>query len=173
MRLAQQSADQASQSLAARRAYCSQPNAAAYRESWRRGLSEPEHSWQPVDRHRLRGRPRNGSAPQWGARGSLDGFGQLTALSELHLDSNRFNGKSPSTCLHRILRGWVPAYVLSCRCLPGLHWACAPTTPPAKLKAWYDDNLYRHIIMYYVAPCRINSARCRSHSCNPMLLVHS
>lgn len=108
-------------------------DAAAYRESWRgeacQNQSIPGNRWTGigcaegrVTEVRLSG----------GARGSLDGFGQLTALSELHLDSNRFNGKSPSTCLHRILRGWVPAYVLSCRCLPGLHWACAPTTPPCQ-----------------------------------------
>jgi len=46
-----------------------------------------------------------------GASGSLDGFGQLTALSELHLDNNYFTGKqlnaaSTHTC------GWVAA-----RCL--------------------------------------------------------
>jgi len=46
-----------------------------------------------------------------GASGSLDGFGQLTALSELHLDSNRFNGKSPSTCLPKKIRaGYWPMY---------------------------------------------------------------
>ena len=91
-----------------------------YRESWKgeacQNQSLPGNRWTGigcaegrVTEVRLSG----------GARGSLDGFGQLTALSELHLDSNRFTGESPSTCLNTASRGRASSCALCCRCLSG------------------------------------------------------
>lgn len=65
------------------------------------------------------------------ASGSLDGFGQLTALEELHLEDNKFNGKSPSTCLPTHMRlGICPDTVYEC--LPGRQWPCALPTAPCQ-----------------------------------------